>query len=96
MRKSEIDETGFSDVENIEDRAIMLVGNIYLHLLVFVVSKDQRVHAEVRAQSKNHSKKLKFLKTNREKLEYCFLNYGDPSNLSFIITNHGKSEVMKN
>jgi hypothetical protein len=61
------------------------VGNIYLHLVTFVISKDQRVHAEVRAQNETIVKKIKFLKTNPEKTEFLFLDYTDPSNMRFLI-----------
>lgn len=86
----EIDELGFTDVENVEDSSIVLVGNVYLHLVRVLISGNGRVHSEVRAQQKSTIKKLKFLKSNREQTEFLFLDYSDPSRIRFCLFGPGK------
>ena len=94
LGKNELGETGFTDVENVEDQAVVLVGQQETYMILFLVSLD-RVHPEVKFMSKLGCRKLKYLRSNQAKSEYLFLNYSDPAALTYLVLGSSNTELIR-
>ena len=84
LGQKELGESGFTDVENVEDQGVILVGHQETYLIMFHVSLD-RVHPEVKFMSRIGCRRLKYLQSNSKKTELLFLDYSDPAALKYIL-----------